>query len=100
MILPRNLNPSFSKSVSYFTYNAFVLDPFSYIHAFKLLFHMLELGFILCFPCFIAMNTDSHVHASLNMILFNDRFEYVCLEELCLITCLHESFMLVLLPWI
>ena len=50
----------------------FYLDPFSWIYGFKLLihmfnclfaFHMLELGFILCFLCFDAMNTHSHVHA-------------------------------------
>ena len=34
----------------------------------------------------------SHEHASFNMFLFNDRLEHVCLEELCLITCLLESF--------
>ena len=34
----------------------------------------------------------SHEHASLNMILFNNRLEHVCLEELCLIICLLESF--------
>ena len=34
----------------------------------------------------------SHEHASLNIFLFNDRLEHVCLEELCLITCLLESF--------
>ena len=34
----------------------------------------------------------SYEHVSLNMILFNDRFEHVCLEKLCLITCLLGSF--------
>ena len=34
----------------------------------------------------------SHEYGSLNMILFNDRLEHVCLEELSLITCLLESF--------
>ena len=47
-----------------------VLDPFSCIHGSKSLshmfvclfvFHMLELGFILCL--FIAMNMHSHAHA-------------------------------------
>ena len=29
----------------------------------------------------------SHEHASLSRVLFNDRCEYDCLDELCLITC-------------
>ena len=33
----------------------------------------------------------SYEHVSLSMILFNDRFEHVCLEKLCLITCLLGS---------
>jgi len=72
MILPRNPNLISFVFVSYFTCNASVLDPFSCIYDFKLLFHMfdclfvfhmLELGFILCFPYFNAVNTYSHVHA-------------------------------------
>ena len=72
MILPKNPNLILLDFVSYFTNNAFVLDPFSCIHDFKLLFHMfdcllilhmLELGFILCFPYSNAMNICSHVHA-------------------------------------
>ena len=73
MILPRNPNPSFFYFVSYFTCNASVLDPFSRIHGFEVIVH-------------------SHEYGSLNMILFNDRLEHVCLEELSLITCLLESF--------
>ena len=34
----------------------------------------------------------SYEHASMNMILFNDRLEHVCLDELCLITCSLEPF--------
>ena len=34
----------------------------------------------------------SHEHASLSRILFNDRCEYACLDELCLIICLFEPF--------
>ena len=41
MILPSNPNPNFSNFVSIFTCNASILDPFSYIHGFELLFHML-----------------------------------------------------------
>ena len=72
MILPRNPNPNISDFVSVFTYNVFVLDHFSYIYVFKLLvhmfnclfaFHMLELGFILCFLCFNTINMHSHVYA-------------------------------------
>ena len=56
--------PNFSDFVFDFTCNAFVFDPFSYIYGFKSLFHMfvflfalhmLELGFILFFPCFDAI---------------------------------------------
>ena len=66
MILPRNPNLILSVFVSYFTCNASVLDPSSYIYDFKLpfhmfdclfVFHMLELGFILFFLYFNAMNT-------------------------------------------
>ena len=57
MILPKNPNPGFSNSISYFTCNASVLDPFFYIYGFESLFHCLlfvclshvKLGFILCF---------------------------------------------------
>ena len=72
MILSRNLNPNSFDFASVFTCNASILDPFSCIYGFKLLFHMfncllafhmLELGFILCFPYFNAINTYSHVHA-------------------------------------
>ena len=72
MILPRNPNHNISDFVSVFTYNVFVLDHFSYIYVFKLLFHMfnclfafhmLELGFILCFLCFNTINMHSHVYA-------------------------------------
>ena len=34
----------------------------------------------------------SHEHASLNMILLNNRFEHVCLDELCLVRCSLEPF--------
>ena len=34
----------------------------------------------------------SHEYASLSRILLNDRFEYACLDELCLITHLFEPF--------
>ena len=72
MILPRNPNFISFDFAYVFTCNAFVLDPLSYIYGFRLLFHkfnclfafhMLELGFTLCFPCFNAMNMHSHVHA-------------------------------------
>jgi len=71
MILPRNPNPNFDDFAFGYTCNASILDLSLCIHAFELLFHifdclfafhMLELGFILCFPYFNAMNTDSHVH--------------------------------------
>ena len=54
LILPKNSNPSFSNFFSYFTCNAFVLDPFIYIYMkfsvclFVCLSHV-KLGFILYF---------------------------------------------------
>ena len=72
MILPKNPNLILFVSVSYFICNTYVLDHFSCIYGFKLLFHkfdclfvfhILELGFILYFSCFNAMNTHSHVYA-------------------------------------
>ena len=56
MIMPRN--PNFSDFVSDFTCNTSILDHFSYICGFNILFHMLiicllfhmfKLGFVLCF---------------------------------------------------
>ena len=61
MILPKNPNLNFSNSVSYFTCNAFVLDPFFiYIHIYiyiYIFFFCLSFRSIIClFVCLFVFH--------------------------------------------